>query len=87
MIRDGKILLDEARTVLAEAEIFFTNQEYLVASPDVLNLASRSGCTAYDCEYVALAEALDVLLITEDREVLRAFPDRAISPEKFITLQ
>jgi predicted nucleic acid-binding protein len=70
MIRDRKITMDEACQV---------------ASPDVLALAIQSGCTAYDCEYVALAEALDVPLVTEDREVLRAFPARAVSPEEFVT--
>ena len=40
--------------------------------------------TDANCEYVALAEALDVPLVTEDREVLRAFPARAVSPEQFV---
>ena len=86
MIRDGKITMAEACAVLANAETLLKNQEYLVASPDVLALATTSGCTAYDCEYVALAEALDVPLVTEDREVLRAFPVRAVSPEQFVKL-
>jgi len=78
MIRERKITLDNACGVLADAEALLKNQEYLVASPDVLALAIQSGCTAYDCEYVALAEALDVPLVTEDRDVLRAFPARAV---------
>jgi hypothetical protein len=41
---------------------------------------------AHRCEYVALAEALDVPLVTEDREVLRAFPARAVSPEQFVKI-
>ena len=86
MIRDRKITLDNACEVLADAEALLKNQEYLVASPDVLALATQSGCTAYDCEYVALAEALDVPLVTEDRAVLRAFPARAVSPEQFVKI-
>jgi predicted nucleic acid-binding protein len=84
MIRDRKITMDKACEVLADAEALLKNQEYLVASTDVLALATQSGCSAYDCEYVALAEALDVPLVTEDREVLRAFPARALSPEQFV---
>jgi len=86
MIRDGKITMGEACAVLANAETLLKNQEYLLASPDVLALAIQSGCAAYDCEYVALAEALDVPLATEDREVLRAFPARAVSPEQSVKI-
>jgi predicted nucleic acid-binding protein len=85
MIRDNKITMVEACAVLANAETLLKNQEYVVASPDVLALAIQSGCTAYDCEYVALAEALNVPLVTDDREVLCAFPARALSPAQFIT--
>ncbi|MCX5733330.1 MAG: type II toxin-antitoxin system VapC family toxin [candidate division NC10 bacterium] len=86
MIRDSKITMDEACAALVDAETLLKDQEYLVASPDVLALAIQSGCTAYDCEYVALAEALNVPLVTEDREVLRAFPARAVSPEQFVKI-
>lgn len=86
MVRDGKVTLDEACAVLATAETLLKGQEYLVASPDVLALAAQSGCTAYGCEYVALAEALDVPLVTEDRELLHAFPGRALSPAQFLAL-
>ena len=84
MIRARKITLDHACAVLADAEALLKHQEYLLASADVLTLATQSGCSAYDCEYVALAEALDVPLVTEDREVLRAFPARAQSAEQFL---
>jgi predicted nucleic acid-binding protein len=87
MIRDSKITLDKACEILADAEALLKNQEYLVVSPDVLALATESGCTAYDCEYVALAEALDVPLVTGDREVLRAFPARAVTPAEFVRIE
>jgi predicted nucleic acid-binding protein len=45
----------------------------------VLQLAAASRCTAYDCEYVALAYALDVPLVTVDRQILSHFPERAIA--------
>jgi len=46
----------------------------------VLDLASASGCSAYDCEYVALARHLDVKLITTDKQILQSFPETAIIP-------
>jgi predicted nucleic acid-binding protein len=40
----------------------------------VLTLALESGCSAYDCEFVALAKQLGVKLVTEDAKLRRAFP-------------
>lgn len=54
------------------------------ATPDVLELAMRSGCTAYDCEFVAVAKELEATLVTSDRQVLAAFPETAVSPEAFV---
>ncbi len=51
----------------------------------VLSLAAESGCTAYDCEYVAIAEVLSMPLVTFDREVLRTFPRIAVSPPTFLS--
>ncbi|NUQ12618.1 MAG: type II toxin-antitoxin system VapC family toxin [Gemmatimonadaceae bacterium] len=46
----------------------------------VLDLAARSGCSSYDCEYVAVAEELGCRLATFDRQVLRRFPEIAATP-------
>jgi predicted nucleic acid-binding protein len=37
-------------------------------------LLSTSRCSAYDCEFVAVAEQLAMPLVTEDRAILAAFP-------------
>ncbi len=46
-----------------------------VDSVEVLRLARDSKCSAYDCEFVALAKRLGVPLVTSDRKLARAFPD------------
>ncbi len=55
---------------------------YEVRADEVLPLALASGCSAYDSQYVALAERLDVPLVTHDRHVLRSFPARAVRPDR-----
>lgn len=52
-------------------------------SSQVLELAARSGCSVYDCEFVALAEDLSAALVTSDRRILKAFPSVAVSPSVF----
>ncbi len=79
----GDITLARAIALLEQATDVVGGRETDVDSGDVLALASRSQCTTYDCEYVALAEALAVPLVTSDRQVLREFPDIAVSPKEF----
>lgn len=78
--------LTDAFGVMEDAEALLANQTFRVASEEVLRLAFESSCSAYDCEYVALAQRLDVRLITYDEEVLEAFPDTALRPSEFVSL-
>ena len=59
--------------------------EYTAKSHAVLVLATESTCTAYDCEFVALAKELGVSLVTLDREVLREFTQTAVSLDAFVS--
>jgi predicted nucleic acid-binding protein len=43
-----------------------------------------SDCSAYDCEFVALAKRLNSPLITADKKVLKAFPEFATTITEFI---
>ena len=52
-------------------------EEYEVATPEVLRLSKQSGCSGYDCEFVATAEFLGVPLVTADAKVVKAFPQLA----------
>jgi predicted nucleic acid-binding protein len=42
----------------------------------VLPLSTESKCSAYGCEYVALAEFLDLVLVTAGGKLAKAFPLR-----------
>ena len=82
-MRHRRMGLDTALLSLRSAEEVIGGREYRIASEKVLELAEKSECSACDCEYVALAQDLDVRLVTTDRQVLREFPKIAVSFEKF----
>jgi predicted nucleic acid-binding protein len=77
-LRHRRLSLAEAQRIQREAEDLLSDAEYEVNSERILELANESGCSAYDCEFVALAEFLDVPLVTVDSQVLAAFPGRAV---------
>lgn len=83
LVRRGDVCLDDAIRVTEEAERWMEGREYTVRSTQVLGLAERSGCSAYDCEFVSVAQDLGVPLVTADRQVLRAFPSSTIPLDKF----
>lgn len=83
IVRGGGLARQDAVQALREAEHLMQGREYAVVSEHVFELAIQSGCSAYDCEYVATAEDLGVPLVTTDRQVLASFPRTAISPEAF----
>ena len=82
-LRKRLLELDTALAIAAQAEELLRGREYTVASFDVMSLVADSPCSAYDCEFVALARHLDTVLVTADRKVLKAFPGLAVPPETF----
>jgi predicted nucleic acid-binding protein len=82
-LRRRRLTLADALLVMREAETLLAGSEYLVESERVLGLAASSRCSAYDCEFVALAEQLGVPLVTSDEEILKAFPKLAVSLDAF----
>ena len=82
-IRHAGMTMESALLALQSAEEIIGGREYRVSSEQVLELAMQSKCTAYDCEYVALAQDLGVQLVTADKQILREFPKTAVSLEKF----
>ena len=78
-LRRGRLTLAQACDVQLEAEALMAGNEYQQESRAVLRLASQTPCSAYDCEFVALAQRLGVPLVTLDGGVLQAFPGTAVS--------
>ena len=73
-LRRKTISRQTALAAIDGAERQMDGNEQLVDSRAVLRLAMQSKCSAYDCEYVAVAEAAGVPLVTNDRQILKEFP-------------
>lgn len=83
-VKNEKFDLLAANEFISDATILLEGNELGVDSRSILELASRSGCTAYDCEFVSVAEQLGVPLVTSDKKLLAAFPDIAVSMGAFV---
>lgn len=78
-LRREALTFDDVVNIQDEAEALVAGNEYEVASRRVLELVRDSRCTAYDCEFVALAMQLGVRLVTMDTKILRSFPKLAVA--------
>ena len=73
-IRRKTISFEQANSLQAEAESLLEGAEFEVDSRAVFELVRDSECSAYDCEFVALAIKLGTRLVTMDKKLLRDFP-------------
>lgn len=83
-IRRRRMSVETASSLMDEAEDHMRGREFAVPSAEVLRRVHGSPCSAYDCEFVVLADELARPLVTTDRQVLAAFPTRARSLERFV---
>jgi predicted nucleic acid-binding protein len=83
-MRVGQINKQDAQTMMQLATACLLGGEHTVSDRAVFELVAKSRCSAYDCEYVALAEALGTILVTEDQKLMRAFPKRCRSIRQVI---
>ena len=74
--RRKTLTFEQACNLQSEAEDLLSGLEFEVDSRAVLELVRDSDCSAYDCEFIALAIKLDTKLVTADKKMLRAFPNR-----------
>ena len=78
-LRRKTLTFDQACSLQSEAEDLLAGSEFKVDSKAVLELVRDSDCSAYDCEFIALANKLQVKLVTMDAKLLKAFPKHAVS--------
>lgn len=73
-----KLSCDEACGLQSEAQGLLAGNEFEVDSRRVLEFVRESNCSAYDCEFVALAIQWGVTLMTMDAKLLKAFAQCAV---------
>ncbi|MEX0662459.1 MAG: type II toxin-antitoxin system VapC family toxin [Balneolaceae bacterium] len=78
-ILDQSVLLQ----AIEEAEQLMEDNEFDVNSTQIMNFIIDSSCSAYDCEFIALADDLNIPLVTFDKKIVREFPGIAINPKEF----
>jgi predicted nucleic acid-binding protein len=78
-MRRKAISFEQACSLQREAEDLLDGAEFEVDSRSVLELVRDSDCSAYDCEFVALAMKLETRLVTMDAKLLRAFPKLTVA--------
>jgi predicted nucleic acid-binding protein len=83
-LRKGIVALPQAQQMMTAATDLLRGREYEASSYEVLRIASESHCSAYDCEFVAVANELKIPLITVDKQLLRTFPAVAVSLQDFV---
>ena len=74
-LRKSHLTFEEVLLILQQAEDLLSDDEYEVPSAHIMQMVNSSDCSAYDCEFVALAGYLGVPLITADKKLLRGFPE------------
>jgi predicted nucleic acid-binding protein len=83
-LRKHWLSLEASQQVMTEALSLMEDREYEVDSDQVLKLVTLSSCSAYDCEFVALAQELGVSCVTVDKQLLSDFPKVAVSLAAFV---
>ena len=83
-LRKELLTLPQIFRLVQTAEDKMRNHEFHVMADEVFKIANVSSCSAYDCEFVALAKELGALLVTADKNILRDFPGTAVSPQQFV---
>ena len=78
-LRRQTLTFEQACNLQSEAESLLAETEYEVDSETVLGLVRDSDCSAYDCEFIALAIKLNTKLVTMDKKLLKAFPEFAVA--------
>jgi predicted nucleic acid-binding protein len=83
----AKLPRDAAVRLWRDAEEMLRGSVHETSMSDVLSVAVERSITAYDAEYVLLAQAEGVKCVTEDVPLQKVFPAVAVSMAVFLGIQ
>jgi predicted nucleic acid-binding protein len=82
-MRTKRLTLGQALAAFEHAARIVAETTLDIDCEQILKLSAQSGASAYDCEYVALAEVLSARFVTADRALARRFSKVAIGLDRF----
>ena len=78
--RVGKLAPEEVNPILDDGLTLMDGSTYEIPPDRVLSVARRTSCSAYDSQYIALAEDRGLKLYTCDGRIVAACPSIAVEP-------
>ena len=78
------MVVEQAKITMNKVERLLSDREYAVNSEGVLDFVQKTTLSAYDAEFVVLAEHFNTKVVTTDSRLLKEVSSRAISPEEFL---
>jgi predicted nucleic acid-binding protein len=81
LMRVRRLPLRQALAAFSAAEALVTDATVEPATEECLRLAARGRVSAWDAEFVFVAEAAGLPLVSADRKLARAFPGRVVALE------
>lgn len=79
--RTRQLTAEQTLELAVDALELIRDNSFSISFERVLAVARKTGCSAYDSQYIALSEDLGVPLYTFDRKILVSCPEIAKAPK------
>lgn len=83
--RKGAATQEDTLVLWRRAAEYLKPREHVAGAETALALAIQNPISAYDAQYVALAQHLQTVFVSEDRRLQKAFPSIARGMQVFLT--
>jgi predicted nucleic acid-binding protein len=84
LIRAGEIDPVTAYGAMDDARTAVVSREVPVDQGQVIRVSIRHKISAYDAQYIALADEYGVVCVTSDKDLLKKAPDQTISLDAYL---